>query len=310
MPAGPNSATGRPRLLGRDGEVAGGDQRVARAGRSRPRPTARWRRSAARRGRRTARPGAPPPRPACGRGRSGSSRAPPPRSGMTLLAMPPAIRVTDATSVKRRPSKSCGSGSCAASAAMPAAARWIALSASHGRAEWPATPWKRPGRVDVAEAAGVERVVGRLHHHHELGGETGSRVEQRGQRALGERQLLAAEEQRRRAARRRAARARSSPPARPSCRSRRGRGRARRRGGRAGCPGPGRCRGGRRAARGAPVRAGRARRCRRGRAPAAAAEPRDVRRRAAPRRATPRGCRSARASARRGARRGRCRWRP
>src|SRR3954469_10992402 len=56
--------------------------------------------------------------------------------------MPPAMRVTDATSTKRRPSNSCGSGSWAASAATPTAARVIALSASHGRAEWPARPWK------------------------------------------------------------------------------------------------------------------------------------------------------------------------
>src|SRR3954449_3638489 len=52
------------------------------------------------------------------------------------------MRVTEATSTKRRPSKSCGSGSCAASAATPAAARWMALSASQGRAECPARPWK------------------------------------------------------------------------------------------------------------------------------------------------------------------------
>src|SRR5215210_1907983 len=55
--------------------------------------------------------------------------------------MPPAIRVTEATSTKRRPSNSCGSGSWAASAVTPAAARLIALSASQGRAEWPARPW-------------------------------------------------------------------------------------------------------------------------------------------------------------------------
>src|SRR4051812_32605936 len=60
---------------------------------------------------------------------------------MTLPAIPPAMRVTEATSTKRRPSKSWGSGSWAASAATPAAARWIALSASHGRAECPARPW-------------------------------------------------------------------------------------------------------------------------------------------------------------------------
>ena len=48
------------------------------------------------------------------------------------MAIPPAIFVTDATSTNSSPSKSCGSGSCAASAVTPAAARVIALSASHG----------------------------------------------------------------------------------------------------------------------------------------------------------------------------------
>ena len=108
--------------------------------------------------------------------------------------MPPAIFVTEATSVKRSPSKSCGSGSWAASTAIPAAARWIALSANHGRAEWPATPWKlqvalmlprQPAWIAlsvgsiITTSSGCERVA----------------REQRGQRALGERQLLAAEEQ-------------------------------------------------------------------------------------------------------------------
>ena len=56
------------------------------------------------------------------------------------MAIPPAIFVTDATSTNSSPSKSCGSGSCAASAVTPAAARVIALSANHGRAECPDTP--------------------------------------------------------------------------------------------------------------------------------------------------------------------------
>ena len=56
--------------------------------------------------------------------------------------MPAAIRVTVATSTNSRPSTACGRGGCAASATTPAAARSIALSASHGRAEWPERPWK------------------------------------------------------------------------------------------------------------------------------------------------------------------------
>src|SRR5215207_1303194 len=54
--------------------------------------------------------------------------------------------VTDATSRNFSPPKSCSSGSCAASTAIPRAALWIALSASHGRAECPA----RPAKVQVA----------------------------------------------------------------------------------------------------------------------------------------------------------------
>ena len=57
------------------------------------------------------------------------------------MAMPPAIFVTDATSMNSSPSNWCGSGSCAASAVTPAAARVIALSPNHGRAECAATPW-------------------------------------------------------------------------------------------------------------------------------------------------------------------------
>ena len=57
-------------------------------------------------------------------------------------------------------------------------------------------PVERPGRVDVAQAAGVQRVGGRLHHHDEVGGPQARLArEQRRQRALGDRQLLAPEEQ-------------------------------------------------------------------------------------------------------------------
>src|SRR6185503_10432262 len=61
---------------------------------------------------------------------------------MTLSAIPPATRVTETTCVKRSPSNSRGSSGIFASASIPAAARWIALSANHGRAEWPLTPEK------------------------------------------------------------------------------------------------------------------------------------------------------------------------
>ena len=161
-----------------------------------------------------------------------------------------------------------------------------------------------PGRVDVAEAARVDRVVGRLHHHHELGGERVAR-EQRRQRALGERQLLAAEEQR---AERRAVaheldhhRERALHVAGAEAERR-----ARRRGGRAGCPGPGRCRDDRRAPRARPP-GRRARRCRRGRAHPAAGRARAPQ--AAPRHETPKRCRSARASWPPGARPARARSR-
>jgi hypothetical protein len=63
-------------------------------------------------------------------------------AGTTLSAIPPATRVTETTSVKRSPSNSRGAGGTWASAWIPAAARWIALSASHGRAECPERPWK------------------------------------------------------------------------------------------------------------------------------------------------------------------------
>ena len=97
--------------------------------------------------------------------------------------------------MKRSPSNSRASGGTCASAWIPAAARWIALSASHGRAECPERPWKVQRRIDVAQAAGVDGVRGRLHHHHEVGGaQPRLALEQPGEGALGDRQLLAPEE--------------------------------------------------------------------------------------------------------------------
>jgi hypothetical protein len=77
---------------------------------------------------------------------------------------------------------------------MPSARRWIALSACHGRALWPLTPGDQRGH-DVAHAAGLQPVGGGLHDHGELG--RAQRVlagQQRGERRLGDRQLLAPEE--------------------------------------------------------------------------------------------------------------------
>ena len=122
-------------------------------------------------------------------------------------------------------------------------------------------PVERPGGVDVADAAGVQLVGGRLHHHDELVVEPLA-LEQRRQRAV----LARAAPRGRRTGSRTAPRpapARSSRPARPSCRWPRGRRRGRPRSGRARCPARAPCRGGRPAARAR--RGGRAGRCRRGR---------------------------------------------
>src|SRR3954454_24261110 len=67
-------------------------------------------------------------------------------SGITFIAIPPCTRVTEATSWKVRPSKVTGTDGAEASAAMPIAARWMALSACQGRAECP----ERPVNVHVA----------------------------------------------------------------------------------------------------------------------------------------------------------------
>ena len=61
---------------------------------------------------------------------------------MTFVAIPPAIRVTLATSTNSSPSNACGTAAAARPArGSPAAACSIALSACHGRAEWPERPW-------------------------------------------------------------------------------------------------------------------------------------------------------------------------
>ena len=113
---------------------------------------------------------------------------------MTLSAIPPAIRVTVATSTNSRPSNACVSGGCAASASDAGGG---ALDRVVGRPRprgVPGAPVERPDGVDVAEAAGVQLARRRLHHHHELGVERLAR-EQRRERRLLHRQLLAAEEQ-------------------------------------------------------------------------------------------------------------------
>ena len=104
-------------------------------------------------------------------------------------------------------------------------------------------------RVQVAEAAELERVVGRLEADDELRlVDDAGALEHAGQRVLGRAELLAREEEERRRRRRvsvvvrPARRARSSRRGRPSCRSRRARSPRRRRSARAGSPARGRCR--------------------------------------------------------------------
>ena len=126
-----------------------------------------------RRAARTARAAAPR-RPAGARARRVAvvDAAPTHASGMTLRGDPARdASSTDTTSRKVRPVE------LVLDAARPrrarrsrGAARWIALSASHGRARVPGGAVERPGRVDVAQAAGVHRVVGRLHHDRQVGG--------------------------------------------------------------------------------------------------------------------------------------------
>src|SRR3954465_12321027 len=91
---------------------------------------------------------------------------------------------------------------------MPAAARWIALSASHGRAEWPERPWKvhvaltlprQPAWTALAVGSmtrtGVAGVGGGLQDGDGVGGPQPRLArEQPRQRALADRELLAPEE--------------------------------------------------------------------------------------------------------------------
>ena len=78
---------------------------------------------------------------------------------------------------------------------MPAAARWMALSASHGRAEWPERPWK----VQVAltlprQPAWMALAVGSITTTRSAYRSPASRSSRGAERALGDRELLAPEE--------------------------------------------------------------------------------------------------------------------
>jgi hypothetical protein len=76
-----------------------------------------------------------------------------------------------------------------------AARAWIALSAFHGRALCPLRPPATIRALMLPDARDVERVGRRLHDDRQLGvAQRGLAVEQRRQRALGVRQLLAREE--------------------------------------------------------------------------------------------------------------------
>src|SRR4051812_32784564 len=61
-------------------------------------------------------------------------------SGTTLRATPPWTVTAETTSRNVKPANAWSTGATSASAAIPRPARWIALSASHGRALWPAVP--------------------------------------------------------------------------------------------------------------------------------------------------------------------------
>ncbi len=117
-----------------------------------------------------------------------------------------------------------------------------------------AAPVERPGRVDVAQAAGVDLVVRRLHHQHEVrGAQVGLALQQRRERALAE-----GSSSRPKNSSRPCTDCAARPGRRPvqaqldHHRQRgqhvawpRGRGPPRRRDGQGGCPAPGPCRSGR-----------------------------------------------------------------
>ena len=117
---------------------------------------------------------------------------------MTLSARPPAICVTLSTSTNGKPATSTSSGSTATTGSRPATASPIAFSPCQGRAECALSAPKHEARVDAAEAADLDRVVGRLEDDHEVGLEGQRRgAEDARQRALAQRQLLADEEEER-----------------------------------------------------------------------------------------------------------------
>ena len=169
MPAAANSATGVHACLGATRRSPGRDQRAAPAGcRSRPAPTARWSRS------RSSPPAAQPRSRASASGGRAAGRVAVvdvriAAVGDHVAGDPARDRVTDATSENVRPSKTCSSRSSSASAAIPRAARVDRVVGVPRPRGVPGAPVERPGRVDVAQAAGVQLVGGRLHHHDELG---------------------------------------------------------------------------------------------------------------------------------------------
>ena len=107
---------------------------------------------------------------------------------MTFEAIPPWIRVALSTSTNVSPPTSTSSGGAATTGARPSTARSIALTPCQGRAEWALSPRNVERRVEVAEAAGVDRVVGRLEHDDEVGLEDERRLgEDARERALARR---------------------------------------------------------------------------------------------------------------------------
>ena len=113
---------------------------------------------------------------------------------MTFVAMPPSICVTLSTSRKTSPWISTSFGSSDASGASASDRAHDRVVAEPRPCRVRARPVEDELRVEVAEAAGLDRVVRRLEHHDEIGVETVA-LEEAGQRALAGGQLLAPEEE-------------------------------------------------------------------------------------------------------------------
>ena len=151
--------------------------------------------------------------------------------GMTLSAIPASSRVTETTSLELETADDRDARlELEAAARGPRTARSSALSASHGRAEWPLVPWKVSRATTLPRQPAWISQVGRLEDDRRASSR-GRALEPAKSAGSGLCSAGSSSRPKRRSARshgrrlrgRDRARARARPRDRPSCRSRRGR---------------------------------------------------------------------------------------